>query len=109
MAKKKKVETEDARFERISHRVVIAFEELNAALEEAHGCKSMTVGLKMSSAVKIDEMLPWKPEAPTRFLYHIGRIVKCSLELSLQTQDMKVWKEAKKSFLFSPTERNPHE
>lgn len=107
MAKKKvkKVETAEERFERISHRVVRAFEELNDALREAHECKSMTVGLKMSSAVETDKAFPWKPEAPTRFLYHIGRIMKTSFELSLEMQDVKVWGMAKKNFLFNTTEK----
>ncbi len=98
--------TEDERFEKISERVVSAFEELNDALAEAHGCKSMTVGLKMSSAVDQDETFPWKPEAPTRFLYHIGRIVKCSFELSLKTEGGKGWKEEWKQYLFSPSKED---
>lgn len=102
--KKALPETADARFERISDRVVAVFEELNSALEEAHSCKSMTVGLKMSSATEVDTTFPWKPEAPTRFLYHIGKMVKCSSELSLKMQDMKVWGMAKKNFIFNTTE-----
>lgn len=101
--KKALPETADARFERISDRVVAAFEELNDALAEAHECKSMTVGLKMFSATETDKTFPWKPEAPTRFLYHIGKIVAASLELSLEMESDEVGEATGKKFLFNRT------
>ncbi len=100
MTKKKDTRSvEDIEFDDISGRVALAFQELNSALEEAHGCKIMTVGLAMHSAEGTSKKVPWKPEAPTKFHYHIGRIVETSIHPIPDMEDVRAWKEIKVAFV----------
>lgn len=87
-----KPKTPDETFERVSARVVEAIEALNDALKEAHKQTNMTVGMGIVGTDERHPRWPWKPETPASLTYHIARITKCSMALTVTEADPVVWK-----------------